>query len=401
MGGIAKMLHETRKNITGLLIKSNREKLGFKQEYLCKGICSISYLSKIEKGTVIPSEDITNMLVNKLGINFNNDIEFVRKGKKIFEEISRANYLGIPIDKDRLEEIRKNKYLYLNSPLNIDYQLFELFDTLFEVKSTNILEYKEYMDNDQLYKAYLITSFVNEDINLLEEAKKINYTAYVVNQMAYIKWINGKYYEAIELFLEALNLAYDEGCIKLQIDICIMLGNIYMDFHLPTMQKYYDKALTLAKFFNSGNIEYLVYYHMGIAYSSSDFIRSEEYLLKALDLYTLDNIEPLERIYQKLCFLYLKHDKKKEANIFYKKLMGTNKLESVNNLIGIMVSNEDYIHSEEYLEKLIDIYNVSKKKDKFSNTKFYGDFLINAYKANRKYKDALLVTEYLYSNLHR
>jgi len=120
------VLHETRKNITGLLIKSNREKLGLKQEYLCKGICSISYLSKIEKGNIVPSEDITRMLFERLGVNFNNDIEFVRNGKRLFEEISKANYFGIPVDKDKLEEIRKNKSLYLNSPLNIDYQLFEL-----------------------------------------------------------------------------------------------------------------------------------------------------------------------------------------------------------------------------------------------------------------------------------
>ncbi|MBU5675164.1 helix-turn-helix transcriptional regulator [Alkaliphilus sp. MSJ-5] len=63
------MLYETRKNITGLLIKSNREKLGLKQEYLCKGICSISYLSKIEKGNIVPSEDI-NLLEEAKKINY-------------------------------------------------------------------------------------------------------------------------------------------------------------------------------------------------------------------------------------------------------------------------------------------------------------------------------------------
>ncbi|QUH18584.1 helix-turn-helix domain-containing protein [Alkaliphilus sp. B6464] len=395
------MLHETRKNITGLLIKSNREKLGLKQEYLCKGICSISYLSKIEKGNIVPSEDITRMLFKRLGVNFNNDIEFVRNGKRLFEEISKANYFGIPVDKDKLEEIRKNKSLYLNSPLNIDYQLFELYDTLFEVKSTDILEYKEYMDNDQLYKAYLITGYVNEDINLLEEAKKINYTAYVINQIGYIKWLDGKYYEAIELFLEALNLAYNEGCIRLQIDICMILGNIYMDFHIPTMQKYYDKALTLLEFVKNDRLNYLIYYHMGIAYLSTDFSKSEEFLLVALRLCPMEDIDSIEKTYQKLCFLYLRYNKREDANISYKKLMETNKLKAVNDLIGIMVSTKDYTHSEEYLEKLINIYNTSKKYNKFSNTKFYGDFLIDAYKANRRYKDALLVTEYLYSNIHK
>lgn len=108
----------------------------------------------------MPSDEITKMLFSKLDIDFNNDVDFVKHGKRLFEEISRCNYFGIPVDEELLEEIRKNRFLYFNSPLNIEYQLFELFDTLFKVKSTNILEYKEYMDNDQLYKTYLITGFV-------------------------------------------------------------------------------------------------------------------------------------------------------------------------------------------------------------------------------------------------
>lgn len=396
-----KMLYETTKNITGLLIRNNREKLGLKQEYLCKGICSVSYLSKIEKGSIVASDEIIKMLFNKLDIDFNNDVEFIKNGKRLFENISRSNYFGIPVDKHKLEEIRNNRNQYLNSPLNIDYKLFELFDTLYQVESTDILKYKEYMDNDQLYKAYLITGFVNEDINLLEEAKKINYTADIMIKIAYVKWLEGKYYEAIELFLEALNAAYNEGCINLQIYICMMLGHIYMDFHVPTMQKYYDKVLILLEFAKNDSTGYLIYYHMGIAYSSTDFNKSEEYLLEALRLCSIDDDNSLEKIYQKFCFLYLRYDKRENAKIYYEKAIEINNLKTVNELIEIMISIEDYIHSEEYLEKLIDIYSTSKKYSKFSNTKFYGDFLVEAYKANRRYKEALLVTEYLYSNIHK
>ncbi len=385
------------KNITGLLIKENRERLGLKQEYLCKGICSVSYLSKIEKGNVIASNEIVKMLFNKLGIDFNNDEEFVKRGKKLFEEISRSLYFSIPMDKDKLEEIINNKSLYLNSPLNIDYRLFELFDRYNQVENTNILEYKEYMDKDQLYKAYLITGYIKGDINLLEEAKRINYTAGVMEQIAYIKFIEGKYYESIDIYLEALDLAYNEGCIKIQFDICTMLGHIYMNFNISTTQKYYDKALLLLEYMDNGR-DYYIYYHMGIAYISIDFTKAEAYLLEALKMEGNENKDSLEKLYQKLCFLYLKYDKRENAKIYYIKAKEINILESVNELIEIMIGDEDYIHSEEYLGKLIDIYNESKENRKHSNTKFYGDFLIEAYKTNRKYKDALLVTEYLYRN---
>lgn len=387
------------KNIVGLLIRKNRERLNLKQEYLCKGICSVSYLSKIEKGNIIPSEEIIQMIFDRLDIKFNNNLEFINRGKNILDSIYKSNYFGITIKSELLEEVRDNRSIYLNSLLNIDYQLFELFDKLYEIKDTDILKYKDYMDNEQLYKSYLITGFIDEDIRLLEEAKKIKYTAEVINQMGLIKWFEGKYYEAIELFLEALDLAYKEGCVKLQIDICMVLGNIYMDFHLPTMQKYYDKALLLSQLINNYDISYLVFYHMGVAYLSTEFSSSEEYLLKALDLCSKDKLDSLEKVYQKLCFLYLKYGRRDIAKIYYEEAVKLNNFNPINELIKIMIKCEDYVTSEEYLHKLMDIYTTSKMSNKFSNTKFYGDFLIDAFKANRKYKDALKVTEYLYSNI--
>lgn len=62
------------------------------------------------------------MLFSKLDIDFNNDGDFVKHGKRLFEEISRCNYYGIPVDGELLEEIRKNRFLYFN-PLNKELKL--------------------------------------------------------------------------------------------------------------------------------------------------------------------------------------------------------------------------------------------------------------------------------------
>lgn len=129
------------KNIEGMLIKKNREKLALKQEYLCKGICSVSYLSKIEKGDINASDEIIKLLFKKLNIEYNNDPKFVEEGKKQLDYISRSNYFGLPVDEKVLEDIRKRKDEYENSPLHIDYEILNLFDKIHETETTDTFEY--------------------------------------------------------------------------------------------------------------------------------------------------------------------------------------------------------------------------------------------------------------------
>src|SRR5699024_9587331 len=160
----------------------------------------------------------------------------------------------------------------------------------------------------------------------------------------------------------------------------------------------YDKSLHLCYSTQNNNFNYLIYYHMGIAYTSIDFNKSEQCFIEALRLCKNEDVDTLEKIYQKLCFLYLCYDKRENINTYYNKAKEINRLENINSLIQVMIENRNYIHLDSYLTKLIDIYNNSKKYRKHSNTKYYGNLLIEAYKVNRKYKDALAVTEHLYKN---
>src|SRR5690625_4924685 len=56
----------------GQLIKMERQKNNMKQEVLARGICSPSYLSKIENDTVIPGEEIQQGLLQRLNISIKN-----------------------------------------------------------------------------------------------------------------------------------------------------------------------------------------------------------------------------------------------------------------------------------------------------------------------------------------
>ena len=53
----------------GHLIRAERIRQEMKQVVLAKGICTPSYLSKIERNLIAPSEEIITLLFNRLGID--------------------------------------------------------------------------------------------------------------------------------------------------------------------------------------------------------------------------------------------------------------------------------------------------------------------------------------------
>lgn len=389
------------KNIEGLIIKRKREEMGYKQEYICKGICAVSYLSKIEKGIIIPSDEIIQKLMERLGISYFNEPDFVEKGKELLEECYLASLLGYSINDEVWEQFEEDKEKYIYSPLHIDYQICMIHRQMYKLDSVSLLELKDFMDNKQLYRAYLITGLVEYNINLIEKAKQIERAPEVLHGMGLIKWRNGNYYEAIEHFLEAQELAEHNNYLALLMNINLLLGHIYMEVHRPTMDKYYNKALVISKILGNKEVEITVYYHLGVAYTLVDFNKAERNLLLCVELCSKEDIDTFEKAFQKICFLYLKYGIRDKADNYYHEALKYNNLKEVNELIKIMLDDPDYIHNENYLNKLISIYKYSKKYQQFSNTKYYGEFLLDAYKANRRYKEALAVMEFMYANLTR
>ncbi len=60
-------------NYQGYIIYRERLRRNWSQSGLCKGICTVSYLSKIESGKAEPSEEIVRLLLDRL------DLEIFRR----------------------------------------------------------------------------------------------------------------------------------------------------------------------------------------------------------------------------------------------------------------------------------------------------------------------------------
>ena len=70
-------------NYRGYIIYRARILRSWSQAGLCKGICTVSYLSKIETGKAEPSEEILRLLLERLGLK--SDAETEKKAAALAE----------------------------------------------------------------------------------------------------------------------------------------------------------------------------------------------------------------------------------------------------------------------------------------------------------------------------
>ena len=112
-------------NTFGHVIKFERIRQNIKQVKLADGICTPSYLSKIESNSIVPSEEILWRLLERLSIKLSSS----KKDDNEFLDYVRSIYLEAIKTKDKmwiskqLEEILNTHYLFKNQSYYYTYIL--------------------------------------------------------------------------------------------------------------------------------------------------------------------------------------------------------------------------------------------------------------------------------------
>ncbi|MCZ8538475.1 helix-turn-helix transcriptional regulator [Paenisporosarcina quisquiliarum] len=153
-------------NNFGHVIKLERIRRNMKQITLAQGICTPSYLSKIENNSIVPSQEVVNLLLNRLelAINQNKSLDDESYLKHI-----REIYFNAVMNKDRehtakaLKEINNERYLFKDSSNFYTYQLMVLRLTLIvpEVRNDTsdlIIALSELSSNFDEYQTFLFNS---------------------------------------------------------------------------------------------------------------------------------------------------------------------------------------------------------------------------------------------------
>ena len=72
-------------DLRGFLVRCHRLQRNYSQEGLCRGICAVSYLSKLEQGKVQAADEIYQALFHRLGIVFQENEEWLAVWKDVYK----------------------------------------------------------------------------------------------------------------------------------------------------------------------------------------------------------------------------------------------------------------------------------------------------------------------------
>lgn len=167
----------------GYRIKRERIKQELKQSFLAKGICSPSYLSKVENETIKPNKEILNLLLKKLDLN----LELINREEDIMLIQLFELYKNGIINRDREK---------------ITQEILKFQQPHFQFSSVNLYSYYLYIFRLKL----MVRNFdkkLDQDISFLKKNKK-NLTTkqtiiFNINMGLYF-YLTGHNYKALSMF---------------------------------------------------------------------------------------------------------------------------------------------------------------------------------------------------------
>lgn len=203
----------------GILIRLERLRREWSQEGLCKGICAVSYLSKIEQGKVQPDSELISVLFERLGKTWHDDEQTCQQGKNLCEALYEAFLTG-----------DTNGGISLLPKLEENWEILSCSPFL-----ADILALKAHWTNDPSVVPSELVALMNSRQRCLCALAENDYrkawniypcamTTYIIGTQEYA---DGHYTQALEHSQLAYDLASREGSVLLMMNCQLNMANCY------------------------------------------------------------------------------------------------------------------------------------------------------------------------------
>ena len=361
----------------GFVIRRERLNRNWSQEGLCKGICTVSYLSKIEQGKAEPSNEVLRLLMERMGLSWTQpspeNAAVIRTAYEML--LSNDPALG-----DCAAGLDGSQYLY--SPAGPDLLLLRRFSTENESPLTEELEVC--LDQRQLALQRLLQGRGDEAVRLFP----CGFTSYHAGKNAYAR---GRIASALEKLQTAYQLASAEGRPWLMLYIRFTMGNCYSNQqNLPAMEQHYEVAQRLAAALGDESaLASIAYNRAATRLELGQYDRALAYFEQLS--------EPGRMVLHKKAICYEKLGRiaeAREALLQAKKApadawMPEGIDEEMLSLVEMRVTTPEYLHDSQYGEKLLHCFRRLQEEMPSGYVRFHLPWVLEWYESNRLYKQAL------------
>lgn len=307
----------------GHLIRAERVRQDMKQVVLAKGICTPSYLSKIERNQIEPSEDIAELLMKRLGMDpgkfqetdEETELEFEKMLLEAYREVMTAR--DVNFTREKLEYLEQNVPLFENDSLHFTYSLITFrFNMIVGIDSEKLKQeiklLEESIDNFDVYQLYLF--HLNKGLfcyNTGNRKMAIHYFELILHKLeslplgewekaefnyiiAAIYAADGQTFNSIDHARRAL-IFFRENLKMIRVLECyILIGISYKrsDKFQDALEAY-SKAMQISEEFNLHNEKGIIYHNIGTLNSAmGKNNQAIEYYKKSID-HKIDSSEKL------------------------------------------------------------------------------------------------------------
>ncbi|MED4203733.1 helix-turn-helix transcriptional regulator [Neobacillus mesonae] len=287
--------------IEGKLIKFYREKAGMTQGQLCEGICSITHLSKIERGVTEYSGEITYLLSQRLNISL--DEEFV--SYQNLQQKLKLWHDTFVMQQSKKSEMLKNE---IEKEALVQLPEFQVFYQL--------LSARYYISHYQLEPALLIirnlqkneSSLSQQDRNMLKHVFGMYY------------FYNGQYRDCIQILTTIDQSQYHqfEYYYHLAVAYHLIDSNITSYYYAEKALHYFRKTLNIIRIIDTETIM-LLQLNAKELHNFKETKERYEQLIRTCD--TINEMDRKSKLLNNLAFELYKRKKYRESADTYKEAM--------------------------------------------------------------------------------
>lgn len=385
----------------GVLFKSRRKELGLTQEELSHGICSITYISKVENNYIEPKDEILDLLLLRLHLN-HSDLDKYNDQKIIdyLDMVSVKNIKGELTKKDTDNAVEIFSF-NVNPTIRAKAAILLINVLTKHAEPNKIAPYLNYIKKnfdlfpDEIKYSYLIAygSYCNT-VNSLIKARTLYEMAIEYKQGSSdpdLFYKLGLVYSKLELFshsnkyleqaLSSYNLSLN---FKRIIECNMVIGiNFSKEGHFEKAKDVFLKLLNNRNIYISNNYSSRIFHNLAIAYLYLDDTETAlRYFNNSIDL--KQNKEDNTSSYYFLAYIHNQNGNKQMM------------MDYIN--LGLKHSTQNLVMH--YKFEIMKLYSLKKYEELISSLE---SKMLDYFKDNNPimYKESLLLAAELYKKFNR